>query len=129
MLDGRVSRHSLLRCLLLCHVSQAIVGHDSLHRVVIFLFLDRLFDLWVYPRAPDLLVARQLVNGEPDVWCRVLARRCDVRLVVHVGPRLRMPCLLRARSFLDDGRYGGRLWRCVVVGLLGLLPWDAHASQ
>jgi hypothetical protein len=91
MLDGHVSAHSLLRCLLLCHVSQVMVRHDSVDWVV---FLVGWLDFWVYPRASDLFIARELVNGEADVWCGVLTWCRDIGLGVHGEPRLGAPCLL-----------------------------------
>jgi hypothetical protein len=120
--------HSLLRRLLLCHVPQAVVGHNPLDWVVIFLFAWVLH-LRVNARPSDLLVSGQLVDGEADVRRRVLPWRRNIRLGVHVGAQLRVPRLLRAGSFFCDGRDGGRLWGVVVVGLLGLLSGNAHAPQ
>jgi hypothetical protein len=120
--------HSLLRRLLLCHVPQTIVGHNSLDWVVIFLFVWSL-NLWVDARPSDLLVSSKLIDGEPDVWRRVLTRRRSIRLGVHVGAQPRVSRLLCAWSLFCDGRDGRRLWRIVVVGLLRLLSGNSHALQ
>jgi hypothetical protein len=128
MLYGRVTRHSLLGCLLLHHVSQAMVGHDPLNWVVVIIVLfDRSLNLRVYARASDLFISSKLVDSEPNVWCCVLTWRRDIRLCVHVESRLRVSRLLCAWSLLCDCRDGGRLRWNVVVGLLWVLPWDAHA--
>jgi hypothetical protein len=127
-LGGYMVGHSLLRRLLLCHVSQTVVGHNPLDWVVIFLFA-RVLNLRINARPSDLLVSSKLVDGEPDVRRRVLTWRRSIRLGVHVGAQLRVPRLLCAGSFFCNGRDGRRLWGIVVVGLLRLLSGNAHAPQ
>lgn len=96
--------HPLLCRLILCHVSQAVIGHDPIDWVVL-LFLDGTLNLRIHPRASDFFITCKLVDGKADVWCCVLAWRRDVRLGVHVSHvgELRLLC---AWSLLGDGRDG-----------------------
>ena len=73
--------HSVLCLLLLRHVPQTVVGDDSLDGIVL-LFLVLPY-LWVYAGASDLFISGELVDGEANVWCRVLAWRGGLRVWLH----------------------------------------------
>lgn len=75
-------RHPLLCPLFLRHVSQAIVVDNPVNGVVIFVVLWS--DLWVYPRSSDLFVACELVDGESNVGCGILAGCGHLGFGVHV---------------------------------------------
>lgn len=89
-------------------------------------------DLGIYSRASDVFVSRELVDGEADVGCGVLAGRGGERFGVHVGDELRVSCVLRVRPrLLGDGGYCWRLRASVdkrmLLGL-ELLAGDADAA-
>lgn len=114
--------HALLGALLLGHVAQTVVWHDSLDGVVIVIAVRwRRAGVGVDARAAHLLIPCELVDGKANVGGRVLAGRGGQRVGVHVAR------VLGTRPLLGNGRDGGRLG--AAVGVRELLAGEAHAAE
>jgi hypothetical protein len=74
-----VLRQALLCPLFSRHVPQTVVRYDAFNWVVFLALLRELSIFlvleWVQTTPSDLFIARELVNGEADVWRRVLSGR------------------------------------------------------